>query len=203
MTTPSNNLQEAFENGLSFKEYLSGMQTLKRHMRQQYEALSLPADIVAPFAEQVRRHGEVRILVLTEDYCPDSVLNLSTIARLAEATPGVTLRIVYREDYRPLADRYPTADGYNHIPTVLLFTPDGTELGVWHERPAAAHAFLAEYEASHPQPPRTRPDGSPNPEHKTWFKDRLAVQKEAYRNGLWKETVGELTALLESAPATV
>jgi len=203
MPTQSNSLQDAFENGLSFEEYLSGMQTLKRHMRQQYEAITLTPDIAARFAELVRRRGEVRILVLTEDYCPDSVLNLPIVARLAEAAPGATLRIAYRQDYRPLADRYPAADGYNHIPTVLFFTSDGTEFGVWHERSAAAHAFLSEYEKSHPKPPRTLPDGSPNPEYKKWFRDRLAVQKEAYQNDLWRETANELIALLEGAPIAV
>ncbi|MFQ5578524.1 MAG: thioredoxin family protein [Anaerolineae bacterium] len=188
-------LLNAFGDGLAFADYHAAMKTLQRHMAEQFEAISIPDELRAEFSGLVQPRGRVLTLVMTEDHCPDSVLNLSIVARLAEAVPGLELRVVHRDEYKSLADRYPTPDGYNHIPTVIFFTPDGTELGVWHERPAAAHAFLADYERDHPKPPVE--DGKKTPAFKTWFKERLAVQKQNYRRGMWRETVNELMALLK------
>ena len=185
---------DAFRNGLTFAEYQAAMKTLQRHMAEQFEALSIPDELRAEFSGLVQPHGGVLTLVMTEDHCPDSVLNLSIVARLAEAVPGLELRVVYRDEYKSLADRYPTPDGYNHIPRVIFMTPAGEVLGVWHERSAAAHAFLAGYERDHPKPPLE--DGKKTPAFKTWFKERLAVQKQNYRQGMWRETVNELMALL-------
>ncbi len=188
---------DAFQDGLIFEEYVASMKTLKRHLLEQYESLHLNEAIKTEFTGLIEKHGQVLALVMTEDYCPDSVLNLPIVARLAEATPALALRIIYRSDYPRLADRYPAADGYNHIPTVIFMTPQGQELGVWHERPAAAREFLADFEKDNPQPPKTSASGETTLAFKKWAKKRLAAQKEAYQNGLWQETLKEFMALLK------
>ncbi len=188
---------DAFQDGLRFEAYVASMTTLKRHMLEQYEALHLNEAIKTEFANLIEKHGQVLALVITEDYCPDSVLNLPIVARLAEAVPAMTLRVIYRSDYPQLADRYPAVDGYNHIPTVIFMTLQGQELGVWHERSAVAREFLANFEKENPQPSKTLASGETTLAFKKWAKKRLAAQKEAYQNGLWQETLKEFMALLE------
>lgn len=187
----------AFQKGLIFEAYVASMTTLKRHMLEQYDSLHLNEAIKTDFASLIKKHGQVLALVITEDYCPDSVLNLPIVARLAEAAPAMTLRIIYRRNYPELADRYPAADGYNHIPTVIFMTPQRQEIGVWHERPAAARKFLANFEKETPQPPKTSASGETTLAFKKWAKKRLTAQKEAYQNGLWQETLKEFMALLK------
>ncbi|HEY85155.1 MAG TPA: thioredoxin family protein [Chloroflexi bacterium] len=189
---------DAFQDGLIFEEYVASMKTLKRHMLEQYAALRLSEVIKTEFTDLIEKHAQVLTLVMTEDYCPDSVLNLPIVARLAEAIPSMTLRIIYRSDYLDLANRYPAADGYNHIPTVIFMTPQGQELGVWRERSAAAREFLANFETKTPQPPKTSAGGETTLAFKKWAKKRLDAQKEAYRNGLWKETAKEFMTLLKN-----
>ena len=188
---------DAFQDGLIFEDYVASMTTLKRHMLEQYETLHLSEAIKTEFANLIEKHGQVLTLVMTEDYCPDSVLNLPIVARLAEAIPAMTLRVIYRSDYPRMADRYPAADGYSHIPTVIFMTSQGQELGVWHERSAAAREFLANFEKETPQPPKTSAGGETTLAFKKWAKKRLTAQKEAYQNGLWQETLKEFMALLK------
>ena len=143
MTEPT--IAEAFAEGQKFSEYLSTMETLQRHMREQYEMLSAPVDAFDPVALMAAKAGITRLLLLTEDYCPDSVMNLSIAARMANVVRSVQLRIVHRDDFRNIADQFPAADGYNHIPTLLFLREDDSVSGVWHERPAAAHARIKQF----------------------------------------------------------
>lgn len=186
---------DAFENGIAFPDYHDSMDTLKWHMTEQYQATAIPADVAAAFAAALAAKKVNRLLVLTEDYCPDSVLNLPIARRLEEAIPGLTLRIVYRGMYDDLAERYPAGDGFNHIPTLIFINESGDDVAVWHERPRAAHALQADFVAANPQPPRKTDTGETNPAFKVWMKNRLEIMKQAYRDSLWQESVREWQAL--------
>lgn len=80
-------------------------------------------------------------LVLTETWCGDSAQCLPMIVRLAELAPGVTLRILLRDDNLEVMDRYLT-EGKRAIPKLIAFGGDGGELLRWGARPAAAQAVM-------------------------------------------------------------
>ncbi len=166
-------------------------------MAEQYQQLELDDSAIAEMAGVVKTHGQILILVLTEDYCPDAVLNLPIAARLTDAISGLQMRIVRRVDYEELALEYPADDGFNHIPTLIFLAVNGAELSVWHERPTAAHNFLAEYHAENPQPTRHTNDGETTSDFKIWAKTRLSVQKQLYRETMWRETVKEFVGGLK------
>jgi len=187
---------QAFEQGITLEAYVETMNTLKRHMREQYEATHLPDATIAEFVARLNAKNINRILVLTEDFCPDSVTNLPIAQRLAEAIPALTLRIVRRSKYWDLANRYPAADGHSHIPTIIFLTADDAIAGVWHERPQAAHQFLAQFIAENPTPPRETGDGEINLAFKKWAKKRLEALKQVYRDELWRESVTEWMAAM-------
>ncbi len=89
---------DAFETGLTFEAYLSSMVALQPLMREQYEAISPLDQDVETFSALAQAHGQLKVLVLTEDDCGDAVFNLSIVARLAEAVPNMRLRIVRHEN---------------------------------------------------------------------------------------------------------
>lgn len=184
-------LPHAFVQGLTFAAYLDTMQTLQRHMREQYETLPITDTAIAEFAATAAANSVRRILILTEDFCPDSAMNIPIAARLADAIPALELRVVRRDEFWDIAEQFPADDGNSHIPTVIFLSEDDAVAGVWHERSAAAHQLLAEFIAENPAPPREDSDGNVTPAFREWASRRLQLQKEAYAAGLWLETVRE------------
>lgn len=184
-------LLDAFSQGMTFTAYLQTMQTLQRHMREQYETLPITETAVAEFAAVAAANGVTRIFILTEDFCPDSAMNIPIAARLADAIPALELRIARRDDFWDVANRFLAADGNSHIPTVIFLTEAGSVAGVWHERSVAAHKLLAEFVAENPAPPREDENGNVTPAFRKWASQRLQLQKKAYAANLWLETVRE------------
>lgn len=74
-------------------------------------------------------------LVITEGWCGDSAQSLPVISAVADATPGVELRIIERDQNPDIMDLYLT-DGKKSIPKVVGFSEDGIQLFVWGARPS-------------------------------------------------------------------
>lgn len=106
--------------------------------------------------EGVFRHGRVplwaterieslsrnwRLLVISEDWCGDASNLVPVIARLAEASPRVDLRIVKRDENPDLMDAYLT-DGSRSIPIVVVLDQDFRPVGRWGPRPAELQEFV-------------------------------------------------------------
>jgi len=76
----------------------------------------------------------LHLLVLNADWCLDSATTVPILARLAEVVPGVELRLLERDRYPEVMDRYLT-DGTRSIPLVILLDRHHRELGHWGPRP--------------------------------------------------------------------
>lgn len=94
-----------------------------------------------------------RWLVLTESWCGDAAENLPVLARLADHSPHLDLRLVLRDQHLPLMDAFLT-NGGRSIPKLVAWDPaTGSVLGTWGPRPAPVHAFIADYKQQHPTAP--------------------------------------------------
>lgn len=86
--------------------------------------------------------GEVRhLLVLSEDWCGDAVNTVPVLARWAQQVPGLSLRILRRDEHPDVMDRYLT-NGSRSIPIVIALDLDFRELGVWGPRPRELQAWV-------------------------------------------------------------
>jgi len=85
----------------------------------------------------------LRLLVIAEDWCGDAANTVPVLARLVEATPGAELRILARDRYQAVMDRYLT-NGSRSIPIVIGLDRDFKELGHWGPRPAELQAWVVE-----------------------------------------------------------
>lgn len=83
----------------------------------------------------------LRILVLNADWCLDSANTVPIMARLAEAVPGVELRLLERDDFPGLMDRYLT-HGSHSIPLAILLDGALHQLGRWGPRPAELQTWV-------------------------------------------------------------
>lgn len=190
-------IAQVFEQGLDFGAYHGRMRVHADAFEEIYESLGSIREEVAGSAPL----GRGQILVLTEDYCIDSVLNLPLARRLAEASPEVELRIASRDSHRELASRFPGRGGVSRLPTVIFLDGSGEALGHWSERSRHDHAWMAEFLARDPMPDFVLEDGIPEPTVAAWMTRRLAAQRPFFEKVSWRYACAELAAIAARAAA--
>ena len=93
--------------------------------------------------EAVREvRSPVHLLALSADWCGDAVNSLPWVARLAEASPMLDLRMLERDDHPALMAAHLTGGSARSIPVVMAFDTSWRELGWWGPRPAALQAWV-------------------------------------------------------------
>jgi hypothetical protein len=131
-------LQHRFESALAFSAFLERAQANAALWRDTYRLARAPMDAAARLASLP---GRWHLLVLVEDWCGDAVNTVPMLARLAERTPNVDLRVVGRDDNPDLMDAHRT-NGSRAIPVVIVLDEDFAESGWWGPRPAALQEWL-------------------------------------------------------------
>ena len=120
-------------------------------------------------------------MVLTEDWCSDSAFTLPVLVEAARLNPGITLRILHRDEHLDLMDRYLTR-GSRSIPKLVAFDEAGEERFVWGPRTEGARRLREERFAA----------GA--------TKDEVTQALLAwYEHGGWREVEDELIAALHAA----
>ncbi len=191
-------IERIYQNGLSFAEYYQNVSTHAGAFREHYERLGF-----VPREEKTKSPvGTARILVLTEDYCIDSVLNVPLIARLVEASPGSELRLAKRNHHLDTASRFPGRGGVSRLPTVILLGQSGGILGFWSERSKKDHQWMADFSSRDPMPELKLDDGQPTPLLAEWMARRFAAQRIFFQTESWKSVRDELHSLAMNSCAT-
>jgi hypothetical protein len=120
-----------YANGMSWDQYLASTK-VQRETWVKNAGREVPAGMV----DRMKRAGEgLRLLVVTADWCTDSVHSVPYLARLATLA-GVDLRVVGFREGKPVMEAHRTPDGRASTPTVILLRGD-REVAAWVERPAA------------------------------------------------------------------
>lgn len=105
-------------------------------------AIDKRSTVPAALVERARRATRVRhLLVLAADWCGDAVNTLPFVARLAEALPGVDLKVLDRDENPDIMDRHLTGASRS-IPVVILLDENFVEIGWWGPRPAALQEWV-------------------------------------------------------------
>jgi hypothetical protein len=97
-----------------------------------------PEDLVARAA---RLPAPRHLLVLLEDWCGDAVNTIPALAALVDAVPGLSLRIVARDEHPELMDAHLT-NGSRSIPVVIVLDDRFHELGWWGPRPTELQRWV-------------------------------------------------------------
>lgn len=88
-------------------------------------------------------------LVLTEAWCGDAAQSLPLMAKMAGASPLITLDLLLRDEHPELMDAYLT-NGSRSIPKLICLTKDLQEVGTWGPRPAEAQQLMNIFKQQHP-----------------------------------------------------
>lgn len=195
--------QADWEKGLTISELIDEMAVNKDAMARRTLSIELTQ------GEKVRLAALTssrKLLVMTEEWCSDCLMNLPILAKIAEATRNIEVRFFMRKDWPELRSYFNGRDIYS-LPTVQVMDECLQPLAVWVERPQAAHRRLAEWKDAHPEVEHTRRRADLTSEQKREMlrkhgESLLAEMEGWYAAGLQSETVREVTELLETLEKT-
>jgi hypothetical protein len=193
--------------GCSLDEFVAGMKTNQADMRRRLREAELPESDRSYFTRFQSFQSPIHVLVMTEDWCGDSLMNLPILARIVEAAPGMDQRIFVRSESPDLNDYFATRS-ITHIPVVAFLDAGFNEMGTWVERSQAAHTRVKLWLESHSEFRAIRDDATLTPDEK---KARLremtagltAEMEGWYARDLQAATVHELATLLHEKIKTV
>ncbi len=143
VTTVQGVTSERFAKGLTWEQYVEEIKTNKEQFLKNYHELELDPEDVAFFKKFVAKKGEVHVVALGEDWCPDVVRGLPVMAKVAHAT-GMDLKVFPRDVNLDIMEQYLWRRQHQSIPVFVFFDKEFKELGTWFERPAVAYKFMAE-----------------------------------------------------------
>ena len=187
--------------GLTLDEYVAGMKMNQSHMTRRLASVQLTSAERSAFARYPRR---MHVLVMTEDWCGDALMNVPIVARIGEALPDADLRVFVRAA-APELNAYYTGRGVTRIPVISFLRQDFRELGAWVERPRTADIRRSEWMTAHPDFMLGKNPAELAPEERLQrmrlLMELMTEMAAWYDSGVQADTVAEIRALLDQAAA--
>ena len=122
---------ELWDRAETFPDFMTRVESQPTLWDGVYRTASVPAWAAEAFAQLP---NGLRLLVLNADWCMDSANTVPLMARLSEAVPSVELRLLERDRFPDVMDRYLT-NGSRSIPIAILLDRDFRDIGRWGPRP--------------------------------------------------------------------
>ena len=163
-----------FNSGVTFAQFLEHARSTARGLAEERLENRHPPDAVVRLK---RVRDGLRVLIVAEDWCADSVHTVPYIANLAAAA-GVDVRIVGRAAGEPIVSAHRTRDGRPVTPIVVLLR-NNRDVGAWVERPAPLQQLFFAM--------------ATNPENARQFAQRATW----YDEDRGRTTIAEFVALVE------
>jgi hypothetical protein len=146
-----------WDRALSFDDFVAASEKQKGLWEGLHRIAVVPDWAVAAVPSGVRR----KLLVIAEDWCGDASSTIPVVARMAEAVPGLELRIIRRDEHPEVMDRYLT-NGSRSIPIVIGLDEGFQELGHWGPRPSVLQSWVMANRL-------TVPKAELYPQVRTWY----------------------------------
>lgn len=171
-------LNEWFEKGLTPDEYMSRMTHHQESFQHVLSQFRLPAE-EASLVNKLRE-ANWRVIILTEDWCGDAMMNVPILLLFAKAA-DVDVRLLYRDENLELMDQYLTNGTSRAIPIFIFMDEEGHEQAVWGPRAPTVQEMVSRYRSS--LPPRD------HEQFEEKSKQMIQELTDAYRTdeSLWQE----------------
>lgn len=124
---------------MSPDDYIETMQTHKENLLHIYDNFSLPEEDKDFFQEL--RTKNLSVIVLTEDWCGDAMLNIPILLHIAQAAE-MKMSILLRDSNLELMDQYLTNGKSRSIPIFIFFDEEGQEIAKWGPRAPKLQEFV-------------------------------------------------------------
>ena len=134
-------LKSVFEKALPYYEYVAtGTEEQQRRWQQVYEAAYITGEQQELLNEFTR---EMNLLVISGIWCGDCVEQGPLLARIEEASPLITMRLVDRDDVPELYDNV-TINRGKRVPIVLFLAEDHAFCGLYGDRSLTRYRAIAQ-----------------------------------------------------------
>lgn len=190
-----NALLTAFRAGSSVPDFIASVRCHKERWANHTSDFEIPHELKGKLADIGSRMSPMKVVVITEDWCPDSVMNVPVLEHTAKAVGNMKVRVVRRADFAQLAKEFPGRDGHSHIPTIVFFDEKGN-CAHWSERCDHDHEWFTNFVAAHPIPALRFVNGIPSDEVEAWMTARMDAEMPAYLTTFCWDTIAEWMTLL-------
>ena len=129
--------RKIWEGALTFDQFVA-------QARPEHQALwqGIYRHATAPsWAVELLGDQQLHFLAISEDWCMDTSNTIPFLQRVAEAAPGVDLRLILRDKNPDIMNRYLT-NGSRSIPVLIILDGEFREVGRWGPRPADLQAWV-------------------------------------------------------------
>jgi hypothetical protein len=189
-----------WQGGSTLDQFLAGMTHKQADMRRRLDEVTLTPDEKGRLAHL---DGIRHVLVMTEDWCGDSLMVLPILARIVVSIPPADMRVFVRPQWEDLQRQYQQR-GIQAIPVLTFLDYDFHEIGTWVERSRAANHYVEEWRQQHPEREAIRNDPSLGEDERREKLQAISRQyqtwmEDLYRRELQAATVEEIAALLAKA----
>ena len=131
------NLESYFEKALSYDDYVGLLENNLELHQLHYKKF-----MISPEKEQIIKDIKpLRILVLTEPWCGDSLAIFPVVRRLVEINGKWKLKILRRDENPELMDQFLTRNA-RAVPIFLFLQEDGSLIFRFGPRPQAAQTIF-------------------------------------------------------------
>ncbi|MBI3790730.1 MAG: thioredoxin family protein [Gemmatimonadetes bacterium] len=171
---------DLFAGGMTFGDFVGRMGGRKDEWLKRNDWGRIPDEA----AQRLRAIATpLRILVVAEEGCSDSMNSIPYLVRLVALAPDIQLRVVNSSTGRSIMEAHRTPDGRAATPTVVVLDAKGTTVACWIERPATLRQWM-----------KTPKDSLPSDQR---FGGRLAW----YEHDKGASAMAEWVPMLEAAAA--
>lgn len=125
------NLLGWFNKGLTLEQYRRGMKVNGDKMESIYKQFQLNEDEKKELS--LLNLSDTKVIVLTEDWCGDAMVNIPILLKIAEET-NMEIRFLLRDSNLELMDQYLTNGKSRSIPVFVFVDSQGHERAVWGPR---------------------------------------------------------------------
>jgi hypothetical protein len=151
-TPPAFDLAAAWAAAIPYARFLAEVRASHPLWEAVYRTSIIP-DWAVERAGRLER--PVRLLAIAEGWCGDGSSTVPVLAKLADETERLELRVIRRDERPDVMDRYLTK-GARSIPIVIAMDEAGHELGHWGPRPAELQAWVMAHKDTMPKEARFR-----------------------------------------------
>src|SRR6185312_14430619 len=143
---------ERFQQAIAIDDYCDQMTQNRDAFLANFERAEITEKDRQFFSAQ-----PLNVLILTEEWCSDSLQFVPALAKLALEVPDIDVRVLRRDENTDLATNYRRKDGYQAIPVFIFFDRDMREIAFLIERPERVSEEMAEetrrFQQLHPELP--------------------------------------------------
>ena len=117
-----------------------------RRMKRWDKTLKIPEGI----SERVSNFsGAVTWLVITESWCGDAAHVIPVLNKIADLSPNIDLKLVFRDENLELMDQFLTNGGRSIAKLIMINTATGDVLNTFGPRPTEATKLVNNYKEEH------------------------------------------------------